>query len=843
MKHNYSIPLSLIFLLIVSNPLLSSQNNNNYLIITPTVFVEDFQPLKIFKEAMGMDVFIITLEQISTSYNGRDIQEKIRNCIIHFYSNNDVYWVLLIGKPDPDDNPRLDTIVAPTILDKEWEMPVRYVYCLTQDYDFGHYTYVPSDMYYSCLDGNWDSDMDGIYGEKYTDNTSALEEIDWIPNVSIGRIPVTNQQQLITYLKKLLSVNYSNLSEEQLKVLQISADINKYIQETNVHGLSLAESPGYELPTVERVNNELNTGDYKILTITGHSFADAWSLYDGGWTGEDLIPGSSLFFCYASACYSSEADFYIEPLTVAEKLLFKDDCGAIGYIGAWRSSTPVGQNDFWKEYMKAFYADGETRVGVALNKAIRSNYYRFAYSIHYWYDYYHFTALTYNLFGDPQLQLGKIKKNGPIILSIPSPISQNLGPYYYDDDNIAEAKGEGQIKWGKISGPEYFKISEDGHVDWIPDVYGGEPNNNGRPWIMIEASDSSGSSYQEWELQCMEPGRISSTPNNRTYLKQPYKYDENDKPEVMDLDDVRWKLVEGPLGFKIDSIKGIISWLPIDTGEFEVVIQAHSGWRLDFQRYSLKVICTPEQPSVISGNTSACLGVQETYNVINDLGITYGWSATGGTVTGSGNTVMVTWNTWGNNTLTVTPSNSCGSGTSRQLIISVNSVPSKPVDLTGETNPIINNIYNYEVSQLNDIECYNWSATGGVVTGTSNIISVTWNTLGTQILSVKATNNCGISEETNLIVNVKGSQNSIYSLSQNGISIYPNPSIDKIFITNLKEGIIISIYSITGQKLKEIKAQSEVVEINIFNFQSGEYVIKLIDKNMTYFGKIIKVLK
>jgi copper chaperone CopZ len=88
---------------------------------------------------------------------------------------------------------------------------------------------------------------------------------------------------------------------------------------------------------------------------------------------------------------------------------------------------------------------------------------------------------------------------------------------------------------------------------------------------------------------------------------------------------------------------------------------------------------TPAQPSTIMGTSPVC---QETsgnyYSVTNVSGVTYSWNVLGGSIlSGQGtNTINVYWTTNGTNVITVTPSNSCGNGTSRSYSVNVLSLPS-----------------------------------------------------------------------------------------------------------------------------------------------------------------------
>ena len=77
-------------------------------------------------------------------------------------------------------------------------------------------------------------------------------------------------------------------------------------------------------------------------------------------------------------------------------------------------------------------------------------------------------------------------------------------------------------------------------------------------------------------------------------------------------------------------------------------------------------------------SSTTCLG-SESYSVTNVSGVTYAWAvSSGGTITSSGNPATAIWTTAGTYTITVTPSNACGNGTSRTLAVIVYPNPPTP---------------------------------------------------------------------------------------------------------------------------------------------------------------------
>ena len=114
--------------------------------------VYNFQDLLAHKAAAGVTGTIVTVEQIYANYSGADQQEKIRNFIIDAYNNWETDFVLLGGDADGQDFGNDDT-EAPVV-------PVRILDCL---YVYSHGN-IASDLYYQCLDGNFDYNGDGVYG-------------------------------------------------------------------------------------------------------------------------------------------------------------------------------------------------------------------------------------------------------------------------------------------------------------------------------------------------------------------------------------------------------------------------------------------------------------------------------------------------------------------------------------------------------------------------------------------------------------------------------------------------------------------------------------------------------
>jgi hypothetical protein len=152
-----------------------------YLIISPVSFKNEFQPLISMYAAKGIYARVVALDTILSNVSGYDDPEKIRNFIINQVQNQGVEYVLLAGIPPL--------------------MPCRGFYAIVyfgsgngggveeEDYN------IPSDLYFSGLDGNYDANGNHIYGE-------VADNPDLLPDVSVGRYTANDTAELHRMIRK-----------------------------------------------------------------------------------------------------------------------------------------------------------------------------------------------------------------------------------------------------------------------------------------------------------------------------------------------------------------------------------------------------------------------------------------------------------------------------------------------------------------------------------------------------------------------------------------------------------------------------------------------------------------
>lgn len=165
----------------------------------------------------------------------------------------------------------------------------------------------------------------------------------------------------------------------------------------------------------------------------------------------------------------------------------------------------------------------------------------------------------------------------------------------------------------------------------------------------------------------------------------------------------------------------------------------------------------------LNGPTSVCSGSSGNVYVVQGGMTNYIWTVSpGGTITSGGtstsNTVTVTWNAPGAYTVSVNYTDGNGCTALTDAVINVTSHPLPVPTITG-LSPVCAGtssvIYTTETGMTN----YLWTvSSGGTITaggtGTSNTVTVTWNTAGTQTISVNYTNSNQCTAVSATVLNV-----------------------------------------------------------------------------------------
>jgi hypothetical protein len=425
--------------------------NYQYVIITNESLRDSsgnytFQDLTARKMIKGLAATIVTVEDIYADpfYNGVDDAEEIRNFIIDAYVNWETEYVLLGGDGDGTVNSG-ET--------KDIIVPHRGFQCMI-DPD------IPADMYYSCLDGSFDYNGNGVYAENliFGFDGPGGGEVDLLAELYVGRAPVDSEEELSNFVMKTLAYE--------------DADGNPYLQEVLMLGELLWSDPlTYGAPSKDEIYygswaNPPIPGMYSVTTLYDRDEApqqwDKWDLIpminDGyhiinhlGHGNVDKVmllhnpdvdnelTNTEYFLGYSQGCYCGSFDNhkpyagsgYTDYDCVVEHLIGTPN-GAFAFIANSRFGygDPGGHNGssqfFDRTFFDALFGDNIRELGMASQYSKEQNI-GFIYSGTIRACYYELT-----LFGDPELCVKNTTQPDHDI----AVTSMSVGKYQMVNDNV-----------------------------------------------------------------------------------------------------------------------------------------------------------------------------------------------------------------------------------------------------------------------------------------------------------------------------------------------------------------------------------------------------------------------
>jgi len=387
------------------------------------------QALVAQKQSDGMTAGIVHTDWIYSTYSGdrpdggSDNQTRIRNFIIDAYNTWGTRYVLLAGDADPVDvGGESGDLLVPhrgLTIDAGFEA----------DYD------IPSDLYYGCLDGTFDYDADGDYGEP-TDGPGG-GDVDLLAEVHIGRAPVDSLQEVSAFVAKQFAYASAapprdiwmvgeylgfggvaewggNLKDE----IKDGADIHGYATvgfldalaspTYDVYTLYDRDDPGSDWPASD-VIDVINQGSHVINHMGHANVTYVMKLVN---SDVDALTNSSYIILYSQGCYcgsfdnrDSYPDSYYSEDCISEHLTCETH-GAVAVIANSRygwgvvGSTDGPSQHFDREFWDAVLGELILEIGPANDD---SKWDQVGYIgldlIGRW------CAYETNLFGDPQLCL------------------------------------------------------------------------------------------------------------------------------------------------------------------------------------------------------------------------------------------------------------------------------------------------------------------------------------------------------------------------------------------------------------------------------------------------------
>jgi len=237
----------------------------DYLIITNSTFSGYSGPgglndLQTHLRTRDLRPQVVDVATIAANPEGKDLAEKIRNFIRKEYEQNGIRYVLLAADGDSTGSGAV--------------IPARRLWSKIRSYDGTWHTLeenIPADLYYSCLDGEFDGNGNGKWGEP-TDGANG-GDVDLLAEVVVGRMSMKTTEDLQNIVRKTIGMS----SRPAAKSVLLMGEL--LFSEMNLYG--------------DDYMNQL------VGTCTDHGYTTSgygsdWSvdrLYDrgGAWRGADAL--------------------------------------------------------------------------------------------------------------------------------------------------------------------------------------------------------------------------------------------------------------------------------------------------------------------------------------------------------------------------------------------------------------------------------------------------------------------------------------------------------------------------------------------------------------------------
>lgn len=443
----------------------SSLASEPYLIVCPEVLKPAFERLLAHREANGMPGRIMTTESIVSSFPGLDAAEKVRAAIKEAYQTRGTNFVLL-GGDDVDDSGNMLVPIRGALLNANGE----------------RYEKAPIDLYFGALDGTWDTDLDGIYGEP--------EEIDYFPEVHIGRATVETVEEANRWIDKVLKYEQGLPEQRRTDLVWMgeSLDSTTFGDDSKDVTATLVPADEYQITRLyarpgtfsrENVIANLNRGPH-LTNHLGHANETyVMGIYN---SDVDALTNDSPFFSYSQGCMAGAFDqaYSGNGEAISEHFLTAVH-GAFGVVmnaryGWYEPNSTNGPSQYFdNEFYDALFTEGLTTLGEANDDSRLDNV---AYSQTD--DTMRWCFLEVNLHGDPATPVhvgGRLKVVSERVIE-DNPLYGNANGQPDPGETIQLAVTLRNQRQDPVEGIEAFLSSDTPGVT-IRDGYAAWPNLNG----------------------------------------------------------------------------------------------------------------------------------------------------------------------------------------------------------------------------------------------------------------------------------------------------------------------------------------------------------------------------
>ena len=388
-------------------------------VVTVDSFADLCQTYADQRTAAGVPTVVRTMEWIRGRYPfGSDRPELLRRFLQDAYSKWSLRYALLVGDAE--------------------HMPPRYAYSEI----FIEPRTLPTDLYFACLDGDWNDDHDSFWAEPAGVPYGVPGDgADMLPEIAVGRLPATERAECAVMLDK--ASQYADAAGSyQNRLLLLGEVLFPIDYPTNpniiIDGAAFCDSihrnatdgshavtalyenvggyPGSQPLSIESASDSMSAGQ-NIVLHNGHGYRQSMSVADGSIDPsivKRLDNGDETFLLYMVNCTAAAFDFNC----LAEDFLANPGGGAHAVIGSTRETFATTAAAYSDVFFDLLYTDPGLRLGDVFTGTVAAFPDTEDDTSHRW------TSQTFTLLGDPSLW---IHYRLPDVLAVSLPVSAEIG--------------------------------------------------------------------------------------------------------------------------------------------------------------------------------------------------------------------------------------------------------------------------------------------------------------------------------------------------------------------------------------------------------------------------------
>jgi len=330
-------------------------------IVAPDSLADIYQRLADYQTRTGRTTVVRGLSTIrALDPRSNDLAQAVRSFLRSAYQLWGIRWAILAG--DHEAIPlRLVRVLSPAPED------------------------IPSDAYYADLDGTWDGNGNGIYGE-------VADSLDMVSDIAVGRLSANTRAEATTMVNRALRyvTGVSTASVGQNLMLAEVLFPQNWVpgQSISSDGAEQAEMlvartpgcvasqriyenytayPGSQAFTKANAMSAIAQGNH-IVAHYGHGSRSQLSFGDAIITAPELASiqtGDSTALWIANNCASAAVDFDC----VAERMVRAANGGTLAYVGATREAWPGNSAEIANGIFDRLFGSSPLLLGDAIEGA------------------------------------------------------------------------------------------------------------------------------------------------------------------------------------------------------------------------------------------------------------------------------------------------------------------------------------------------------------------------------------------------------------------------------------------------------------------------------------------